>query len=58
MNKKEMFKIMLRIAKKYNLSVKCMVTDEIRYNSNGEYLIKYKSYRLFDENIFNYLKEL
>lgn len=51
MNKQQMFKIMLKIAKKYNLSVKCMVTDEIRYNSNGEYLIKYKSYRLFDENI-------
>ena len=51
MNKKEMFKIMLRIAKKYNLSVKCSVTDEIRYNSQGEYLIKYKSYMLFDETI-------
>lgn len=51
MNKREMFKIMLRIAKKYNLSVKCAVTDEIKYNNEGPYPIKYKSYRLFDENL-------
>ena len=51
MNKKEMFKIMLRIAKKYNLTVKCAVYDEIKYNDKGPYPIKYKSYKLFDENL-------
>lgn len=51
MNKREMFKIMLRIAKKYNLSVKCAVTEDIRYSDKGPYPIKYKSYRLFDENL-------
>lgn len=53
MNKQQMFKIMLKIAKKYNLTVTCRVTNEIRYNSKGEYLIKYKSYMLFDNTILN-----